>query len=79
MRKGGSIEKIRSDAETELRSAICIYLIAEHRDGATVADLARLRLGGRPALEEVSRVKKAVSDLVNQGEVKMQGDKVVPI
>ena len=79
MRRGGSVGKIRSDADTELRSAICIYLIAEHRDGATVAELARLRLGGRPALEEGSRVERAVSELVDLGEVKMHGGKVVPI
>lgn len=64
MRRGGIVEKVRFDADTELRSAICIYRIADHR-AATVTEPAHLRLGGRPALEEASRVKRAVSYLAD--------------
>ena len=66
------------DTDTELRSAICIYLIAERRDGATIGELASLELGGHPASEEVPRVSRAVSELVHEGEVEMEGKRVCP-
>jgi hypothetical protein len=62
-----------------LRSAISIYLIAEHQEGATIGELARLELGGHPATEEVPRVSKAVSELVDEGEVKMKEERVCPL
>jgi hypothetical protein len=67
------------DTDAELRSAICIYLVAECREGATIAELARLELGGHPATEEVPRVSKAVSELVEEGEVKMEDKRVCPL
>ena len=72
---------VETDADTEigLRSAICIYLIAECREGATIGELARLSLSGRAPSEEVGRVSKAVSQLVEEGEVKLLGERVVPM
>lgn len=64
--------------DAELQSAICIYLIAERREGATIGELAQLKLGGRPPSKEVSRVSAAVSTLVREGEVRMEGELVVP-
>jgi len=66
------------DADAELRSAICVYLIGECPDGATVGELAQLQLGGRLPSDEVKRVSGAVSQLVRDGEVKLEGEKVVP-
>jgi hypothetical protein len=66
-------------SDVALRSAICIYLIAEQRGGATIADIARLTLGGLSVLEEVPRVSDAVSQLERQGEVWMKGGKVCPV
>lgn len=43
------------DTDADPRLALCIYLIAEDRKGATIGELARLELGGRPATEELSR------------------------
>lgn len=68
-------EKV-GEVDLELCSAICIYLIAEQRDGATIGELARLELGGLPPTEEVARVSEAVSRLVQEGEAWMQGEKV---
>jgi hypothetical protein len=65
-----------ADADSELRSAICIYLIAERREGATNRELARMTLGGQTPAEEVARVSKAVSQLVQEGEVDMKGERV---
>ena len=64
--------------DAELQSAICIYLIGERPEGATIGELAQLRLGGKRPSKEVSRVSGAVSQLVRQGEVKMEGKRVVP-
>lgn len=76
----GSVDDVKGDhSETGLRSAICVYLIAERPDGATVNELAHLQLGGRLPAEEVARVTEAVSQLVHQGEVAMAGEKVVPV
>jgi hypothetical protein len=67
------------DADSVLRSAICIYLIAERREGATIGELARLELTGHPATHEVARVSKAVSELVHEGEVEMDNERVRPV
>lgn len=77
IRVGGA--DAQRDTAATLRSAICIYLIAERRDGATIGELARLALGGRSATDEVARVSKAVSQLVQDGEVTMEGDRVCPV
>jgi hypothetical protein len=69
---GKSAVQSPGDTDAELRSAICIYLIAERREGATIGELARLKLGGNPATEEVPRVSKAVSALVEEGEIKIE-------
>ena len=66
-------------SDAELRSAICIYLIAERRDGATVGEIARVTLGGRSPTEEVPRVSKAVSRLLREDEVRMEGKRVCPV
>jgi hypothetical protein len=66
------------DAHAEMRSAICVYLIGECREGATVGELARLRLGGQLPSDEVDPVSEAVSQLVHEGQVKLEGEKVVP-
>jgi len=62
-----------------LRSAISIYLIAERRDGATVGEIARLRLGGETPIAELPRVTRAVTRLAREGEVRMEGEKVCPV
>ena len=67
------------DPEVDLRSAICVYLIAERRDGATIGEMALLTLGGGPPIDEVLRVSSAVSELEQQGEVMVKGGKVCPI
>lgn len=67
------------DTDGELRSGICIYLIAERPEGATIGELAQLTLGGLEPTEEVGRVSKAVSELVHAGEVTMEGGKVRPV
>lgn len=66
-------------SDIELRSAICIYLIAERQGGATVGEIARLTLGGRSPSEEVPRVSKAVSQLLQEDHVWLEGEKVCPI
>jgi len=76
---GRGVVQSRGEPDAELRSAICIYLIAERREGATIAELARLELGGKPASEEVPQVSKAVSELVDEGEVKMEKKRVCPL
>lgn len=67
------------DPDVELRSAISIYLIAERRDGATIAEIARLGLGGETPIAEVPRVSRAVSQLRREREVRMEGDRVCPV
>lgn len=76
---GGGVVQSPGDTDAELRSAICIYLIAERREGATIGELARLELGGHPAKQEVPRVSKAVSELVHEGEVMMERERVRPV
>lgn len=63
------VVEIRWDGDPELRSAIGVYLIGERPEGATIGDLARLKLGGRTPAEEVDCVSRAVSQLVQAGEV----------
>lgn len=75
---GRKAAEVSRDSDAELRSAICVYLIGECADGATVGELARLRLGGQLPSVEVKRVSEAVSNLVQEGQVKMEGEKVVP-
>lgn len=79
-RKRGDISaKAETKAElAELGSAICIYLVGERRGGATIAELARLSLGGRTPSEEVPRVSNAVSQLDQAGDVTMEGSMVYP-
>jgi hypothetical protein len=77
MRKGADAQQ--GDIEAELRSAICICLIAERRDGATIGELAQLTLGGRTPSEEVTHISTAVSELVQAGEVTMEEGKVLPV
>jgi hypothetical protein len=67
------------DPDVELRSAISIYLIAERRDGATIAELARLTLGGRSPVVEMPLVSRAVTRLLREGEATMEGEKVCPV
>jgi hypothetical protein len=67
------------DPEAELRSAICIYLIAERPSGATVGEIARLGLGGERPIVEVPRVSRAVTQLQQEGEVVREGEKVCPV
>jgi hypothetical protein len=76
---GGDVVQSPKDTDAELRSAICIYLIAERREGATIGELARLELGGQPAIEEVPRVSIAVSELVHEGEVMVEEKRVCPV
>jgi hypothetical protein len=68
----------QGDLDAELRSAICIYLVGECRDGATIGALAQLTLGGRTPTEEVEHVSEAVSGLVHAGLV-MEGKTVYPV
>lgn len=51
------------------RFAICAYLIAEQRAGATLRELAQLRINGRSGVEEIELVSEAVSELVDEGLV----------
>lgn len=67
------------DTDAELRSGICIYLIAERPEGATIRELAKLTLGGLSPTLEIARVSKAVSELVQAREVVVEGGKVCPI
>ena len=71
--------KANEDPDVALRSAICIYLIAERHGGATIGEIARLTLGGRSTREEIPRVSEAVSQLLREGEVTMEGEKVCPV
>lgn len=74
-----SAGKAGGDTDGELQSGICIYLIAERPEGATIRDLADLRLGGLSPTVEIIRVSEAVSVLVDAGLVKMEGSKVCPV
>jgi len=67
------------DADGELRSDICVYLIAERPEGATVQELAKLTMGGLSPILEITRVSRAVSELIQVGEVMMEGGKVCPV
>ncbi len=67
------------DSDAEMRSAICIYLNFEHRGGATISELAQLTLGGNTPADEIGRVSSAVSQLVQAGEVTMDGNLVRPV
>lgn len=62
----------------QLRSAICVYLFGERQGGATVGEIARLTLDGLSPSEEVPRVSDAVSQLLREGKVRMEGEKVCP-
>jgi hypothetical protein len=74
---GDGVVQSQGDMDAELRSAICIFLIAERREGATIGELAScLELGGHPATHEVPRVSKAVSELIHEGEVMMAKERV---
>lgn len=73
----GSDAEIQGAADSEVRSAICVYLIGELPEGATIGELARLALGGRAPAEEVDHVSKAVPHLMHEGEVTTEGERVV--
>lgn len=72
----GALE-IQHDTDAELRSAICVYLIGERPESATIGELARPALGGRPPAEEIDSVSRAESQLVHKGEVTTEGERVV--
>ena len=77
--RNSSVES-QGDTDAELGSAICIYLIAERPDGATIGELAQLTLGGRTPTEEVIHVSAAVSELVRAGLVTLEIEgKVLPV
>lgn len=76
--RNSSVES-QKEADAELSSAICIYLIAERPDGATIGELSQLTLGGRSPSEEVTHISTAVSELVRAGLVTMEEEgKVLP-
>jgi hypothetical protein len=72
--------EIKGDTETGLRSAICIYLIAEHRECATV-DESRSPPAWRPVRDRRSRpcFEDPVSELVEQGEVRLEEETEVSL
>lgn len=73
------VRKASGDPDTELRTAISIYLIAERRGGATIGQLARLGLGGQSPVIELPRVSRAVSELLREGLVTIEAETVCPV
>jgi hypothetical protein len=58
--------------------AICGYLIAERREGATLDELDALQLAGRSAGTELPHVRAAVAALVADGNLELRADRVMP-
>jgi hypothetical protein len=73
------VRKTSGDPDVELRSAISIYLIGERRDGATIGQLARVGLRGQSPVVELPRVSRAVSELLREGLVTIEGDMICPV
>ncbi|HEU4678074.1 MAG TPA: hypothetical protein VFS35_01045 [Terrimicrobiaceae bacterium] len=74
-----AVVDIPRDPGTDLRAAICTHLVGESRGGATIAALAPLGLNGSPLSSEVEHVSENVSRLIQEGEVILDGELVVPV